>query len=215
MTRGGQALRDQKFDRHLFQVCGIAGLIGCVAAIAADILGILVYEPHDPVSESISALAVGPYGWIQDFGLYLLAAGAFACAVGLLRWNLNGPAWVLGCILLMVLGSDLVIVAIVNQYAGSYNVGANIHQWCFYAFGVLAAAVPLLLVPGLTRSSRPRGQSSLAFGLCWVVLAPAYFLVPPSWNGAYERFLAASAIAWLAAISWLLLGRSRDRQFGT
>lgn len=193
-----------KFDR-LFRICGAAGLTGCAALILTDIAGALVLQSYDPVAQSISSLAAGRYGWIQDIGLYLAAIGVFACAVGLLRLRPNGASWIFGGILLMLIAPDLALIASVNEYAGAHNPGAHVHKWASYALGILIAMVAFLQVPGLKSLNAALGRSSLWFGILWVVAAPSLLAVPTGWDGAYERFLAILAIAALATASWLLI----------
>lgn len=72
--------KGRNFNPRYLRLCGLIGLVGCIGVVAADIAGILVYESYNWISQSISALAVGRYGWIQDLGLYLLSAGLIADA---------------------------------------------------------------------------------------------------------------------------------------
>ena len=67
--------QDKTSKSRLLQVCGYIGLFGCIAAVVTDIIGIIVVEKHNPISETISALAITKYAWIQDLGLNLFALG--------------------------------------------------------------------------------------------------------------------------------------------
>lgn len=125
-----------------------------MAAIAGNIIGIIVLEKHDPISETISALAIEKYAWIQDIGLDFFATGLIACAVGLYAWNLNGAKWKIGNFLLLLLGVDIVLIAEHNQYAGRPGVGAAIHIYCVYALALLFTLITLLLAFGLQNRSK-------------------------------------------------------------
>ena len=196
--------------RHRVAVCGMLGLIGCVGVIAADIVGILVYEAYNPLTQTISALAVGRYGWIQDIGLVVLGAGLATGGTGLLGWQRDGMAWRLGCMLMTLLAVVVVVIAFVNEYAGTRNVGADVHRFCFYATIVLVTLIPLLLAPGLHRAGRRRSATvSVAFAPIWLVLGATYLAISTGWNGAFERLLALLALAWFALVSNMLRRRGR------
>ena len=189
----------------LFKICGVIGIIGCIAAIATDIIGIIVVKDHNPISETISSLAIEKSAWIQDTGLDFYAAGMIACGIGLYVLNLEGLRWKIGTVLLGLLGIDVILIAEHNQYAGREGVGASIHIQCVYALAVLFAAITLLLSFGLRRAGRNWYRYSLCTAIVWTVLAPIFFFVPTNIDGAYERFISLITISWVAAMSWLLI----------
>ena len=127
-------MNQDKSSNKLSLVCGIIGIFGCISVIIADIIGIIVVEKHNPISETISALAITKSAWIQDTGLNLYAAAMIACAIGLYAWNLEGVRWKIAAVLLGLLGIDIILIAEHNQYAGRPGVGAAIHIYCVYAF---------------------------------------------------------------------------------
>ena len=190
-------------------VCGTIGIFGCLSVIIADLIGIIVVEKHNPISETISALAITKHAWIQDLGLDLYAAAMIACAIGLYAWNLDGLRWKIASVLLGLLGIDVILIAQHNQYAGRPGVGASIHIQCVYALAVLFATVTLLLSFGLRRISRNWYRYSMGTAIVWTVLAPIFFFVPTNIDGAYERFISLITISWVAAISWLLIKKGQ------
>lgn len=54
---------------------GIALILVNFSVAAADIVGILVVEDHNPIRETISQLAEGKYAYIQDIGITLFGLG--------------------------------------------------------------------------------------------------------------------------------------------
>lgn len=187
------------------------GILGCFAAIITDIIGVIVVEKHNPISQTISALAIEKYAWIQDSGLDFFAAGLIACAVGLYVWNLNGTRWKIGTFLLFLLGIDVLLIAEHNKYAGRPGVGANIHIYCVYALGLLFTALTLLLAFGLRKVALKWYRFSIGTSIVWAFLAPIFFLVPTNIDGAYERFISLIMISWVAVISWLLIEKGRGK----
>ena len=192
-------------------ICGIIGIFGCFAVIITNIIGIIVVEKHNPISETISALAINKYAWIQDTGLDLYAAAMIACAIGLYAWNLGGTKWKIGTVLLLLLGIDVIVIAEHNQYAGREEIGASIHIQCVYIFAFLFTALTLLLASGLRKVGRNWYRFSIGISLVWIVLAPIFFFVPTNIDGAYERFISLITIAWVAAISWLLIRKGQGK----
>lgn len=192
-------------------ICGIIGLFGCLSAIVTDIIGIIVVEKHNPISETISALAITKYAWIQDLGLVLFAFGIVMCAIGLFRWRIKKTKWKIGSLLLLLLGIDIVLIALHNQYAGREGVGASIHLQCVIAMAVLFTLTCILLASGLRKAGRNWYRYSMATAIFWLVLSPIFFIVPTKIDGAYERFIALIMLAWVAAISWLLVKHGRGK----
>ena len=192
-------------------ICGFIGIFGCFAVIITDIIGILLVDDHNPISETISALAIEKYAWVQDTGLDFYAVGMIACAIALYNWKLGGTKWKIGTVLLLLLGIDVILIAEHNQYAGREGVGASIHIQCVYALAVLFAALTLLLASGLRKVGHNWYRFSIGTGIVWIVLAPIFFFVPTNIDGAYERFISLIMIAWVAAISWLLIQKGQGK----
>ncbi|MBE9079931.1 DUF998 domain-containing protein [Romeria aff. gracilis LEGE 07310] len=161
------------------------------------------------MTQTISALAITEKAWIQDTGLDLFAASFFACAAGLLIMRLGDLKWKIGAAMLLLLAVDILLIAEHNQYAGREGVGAAIHIYCVYALGILFTLAPGLIAFGLRQVGKSWYRFSLGCAIAWVMFAPLFFFTPNAWNGAYERFVAAIMITWVAGVSWLLLQTGR------
>ena len=191
-------------------LCGAAGLLGCLGLIAGDVGGIIANGRHNPISETLSQSAIGEYSWILDTGLGFFAAGAIACGMGFLNWNAGGFRWKTLAVLLVVFGVDVVLVAQHNQYAGRDVQGAAAHFYYVCILGVIFTLSQLLLAFELRPINERWFRYGLGLAAAWIIAGPLYFLVPPSWDGAYERFLGIFVIVWFAAVSCLLLKRGRE-----
>ncbi|MGB3533803.1 MAG: DUF998 domain-containing protein [Microcoleaceae cyanobacterium] len=196
---------------RLLQICGVLGLVGCVAVLLANLIGTIVVEQHNPISETISSLAITEYGWIMDLGLDIFAVGTIAVGFGLHQWHLGGIKWKAASVMLLLLGIDVFLIAEHNQYAGREGVGAAIHIYCVYAFYLLFGAAALLLSFRLKKISQNWFRFSLGTFVVWMILAPIFFPFPTRWDGAYERFLGLIVVAWIGAISWLLIQRGAGK----
>ncbi|NJL01033.1 MAG: DUF998 domain-containing protein [Spirulinaceae cyanobacterium SM2_1_0] len=196
----------------LILISGLLGLLGCATVVITNIIGILVVDAHNPISDTISGLAIGKYAWIQDFGLDVFAVGLIACAIGLYVFRRGGIRWRVGVLLLGILGFDIFLIAEHNQYANRVDSdGAAIHLYCVYVLGILFALLTFLTASGL----RKLGESWYRFGLwtslIWTVAAPLFLITPTGWDGIYERGVALIMVTWVVGISWLLVQQGYQR----
>lgn len=190
--------------------CSLVGLLGCAAVVAADLLGIAVVEKHDPISETISNLAAGRYGWIQDTGLVCFAAGTLAIAVALFAWNFGHARWNAAAFLLVLLAIDTLLIAYYNRHAGENTPSGTAHQYATYGLFALVVLAPWLIAADLRTLSFVWYGYSIATSLLWLILGPTFmYLVPTTWDGALERFLGTVLVLWLAMLSTVVLQRSR------
>ena len=189
--------------KFIYKTCGVIGILGCVAVLATDLIGIALHEAHNPIKNTISMLAIGKYGWIQDLGLDILAIGFLALAIGLYTWKSSGTKWIIGLIILVLISVDLILIAEHNQYAG--RPGDKIHRKLIYALALLFPALVLLTSFDLKSLKPYLKKFSFWIAGLWLVLAPLLPLVPDSINGAYERLVCALIVIWLGTVSYNLI----------
>lgn len=189
----------------IVQRAATAAMLGCAVVALADVAGwTLLVENYSPISETISALAVGDGSWLLDIGLWIFAAGCLALGYGMFRWHLGTRSWKLAALAVLLLGPVIGTIALFNEYAGRHNAGANIHIAAVYTLGVLLAAAAFLVAPSLRQLESRLARRSIAFGVAWVILAPLFFVIPEGWNGGYERGLALMLLGWVTAMSFIL-----------
>lgn len=208
MPPEGRRIERNRIHAKIRAVCGIVGLIGCVGLVSGLIAGMILVDPYDPISDTVSNLAAGHRAWIQDTGLVLFAIGLLACGVGLFAWNSDSWARRLAAALLILLAGDVVVIALHNEYGDGDHEKYVIHMRAVYGFAAMFAAVPALASAGLRRFGRLWVWSSVATSLVVLVGAPAFFVAPQDWKGAYELTLGAVIVAWVGALSWMLLKTS-------
>lgn len=202
-------------NEALLRTCGWIGLAGCLGVVLGNVAGILIYEQHDWIADTISALAAGRWGWIQDVGLVLFALALAACAVGLEAWGIGRTGARRAAVAaLAVLTLDVLLIALHNEYGDRDSGKFVIHSWLVYALGVLVAVAMLAAAGPLGRCGQGWRRFSLGAGIVWVIAAPVFFVVPTGWDGLYERVVGLLFVAWVAAIAWLLLQRGRRPRRG-
>ncbi|HUF55043.1 MAG TPA: DUF998 domain-containing protein [Thermohalobaculum sp.] len=200
-SRSGEAMR----------VAGALALLGCVAVVVANIVGSIVVDRHDWVRDTVSYLAQGRNGWIQDTGLLLFALGIAALAVGLWLLDLGGLAWKIGALCLLLMACDVVLISLYEQYGERTPEGVVVHSQAVWALGGLFPLALLLLSGGLARVGPGWRRFTLAAAILWIVLAPPFFLMPTGFDGLYERVLVLIVIAWIVPVSVMLIAEGRAR----
>lgn len=193
----------------LYKICAAIAIFGSFAVIASDIIGIIVHEKHDPISDTISMLAIGKYGWIQDWGLDILALGYFALALGLFIWKRNGVKWLISLVILVLISVVLILIAEHNQYAG--RPGYNIHRELVYILAGFFLIVTILISFDLKSLFPYLKKFSLWIALLWIILAPLQPFIPDTLDGAYERLICSLLVIWPTLVSYRLYKISDTR----
>ena len=192
-------------------LCGGLSVLSCLVVFAANLMGMVLVDEHNPISETISALAVGEFAWVIDAALILYAAGLAALAAGLYAWNLGKIRWKVGTLAVGLVAIAIIVIAVFNEYAGAANAGANIHRKSVYALGLLFPLATLLLAVGLGKVDPIWYRYSLSTCLVWIIFAPLFFYIPTNFDGAYERFIASIMVAWFFIVSFQLLKRGLEK----
>ena len=196
---------------EVLRVTGGLALAGCAAVAIANIIGSIIVDGHNWITDTISYLAEGRYAWIQDAGLVVFAAGVIGLAVGLWRLNLGGFGWRAGAACLVLMGVDIAMIALRNEYGERTPNGIVVHSELVWALGGLFGLALLLLARGLGRVGPGWRRGTIAAALIWLVLAPPFFLIPTGFDGLYERALALLVIGWIVPVAVLLLEEGRAR----
>lgn len=189
----------------IYKISGLIGVIGCIAVLAGDVIGIIVHEKHDPISDTISMLAIGKYGWIQDWGLDIFALGCMALAIGLFSLKSTGGKWLFSLLLLVFLGVNILLIAEHNQYAG--RPGENIHRTLVYILAGLFLMLNILISYDINILRQGLKKFSRWVAFLWLILAPLLPLIPDNWDGAYERVVCLLLVVWSATVAYYLLKR--------
>lgn len=189
---------------------GVVSLVGCISVAVSDGVGILLRPGYNPLSQSVSSLALGPTGWVQGVGLGLGAIGTMACAVGL--YMALPRAWeaILGEVFLLFAGMALLMTALFRS--GSPGVMGNIHMGSSFAAAIVFLPGCFLISPAL-RKRRGLFLYTIAAGVLQIALEVGRGTLPENWMffGLHERLIGANALAWVAALAWIVLIGYRTR----
>ena len=79
-----QIKNHRRFLDIILKVAAPACVIGPFVMVAADVLTIALNRNIDPIKQSISGFAAGPYGWIEKIGMLTVAISFLFISLNLL-----------------------------------------------------------------------------------------------------------------------------------
>ncbi len=188
---------------------GSLGVAGCLALVAGTMIAPIFVPDYDWISDTISDLAAGEHRRIMDFALYGFAAGLLATALATSHAHLGGIAWSAGVFSLAVLAVLVTIIAARDEYGDGDTGGVVIHTELVYGLGVFFLATALCMARGMGAQHRRAMRALLALGALWALMAPAFFLMPTSMDGLFERLLGLVAIGIVCTLCAVMIARGR------
>ena len=202
---------------NVYGILALAGIVGPLALISADLMAALSDPNYNPIRDSISSLALTPRGWIQTIGFLAIGLLTEVFVAGLL-FNIRGKRGFKPSIVLLVcFGFGLLLIgAFRTDPAGTtHTIEGTIHSVAATTVFWLFPIAVLLIAPSLKADSRWKGTylytvatSALALGL---MIGRLSLPVQLSWFGLYERILVANLIIWVELMAVRLLRSSLSR----
>jgi hypothetical protein len=195
-------------------VHGIAGVGPLVFLAVATVEGFL-RAGYDPIAQPISALALGPRGWIQEVNFFLLAASLLSFAV-VLRLSLRqGAASVAvpGVFVLMTIGVTLAAIFPMDAPGASPTVTGRLHDVAGFLVFPWMPPVLLLAARRFRRDARWRPYLTYTLATGFFCLAMMVFFLlfvrPPSappglaseFRGLTQRVLLLPFFTWIALVA--------------
>jgi hypothetical protein len=198
---------------RLLLLCGVVG--GPLFVVAFLALG-ATRKGYDPMRQPVSALAMGPEGWLQQVNFCLTAALMLAAAYGL---HLAGPAhrnsfWaplLIGLFALGLLGAGIFVTDITGLSSAPERSRrtrpAVLHDlFSFLAFASLIAAC--FVFAGLFSAAARPGWSAYC-GACGVLLILGFVLFARGFSrpgpmasvaGLLQRLTIATGWLWVSSL---------------
>ena len=179
-----------------------------------------VRQGYDPIAQPISALALGPHGWIQALNFLLLAASFFAFALVLRRALRPGTAAIAAPAVMLLMTMGLMISLLFPMDApGASTLSGRLHLAGGFLIFPWMPVVVLVVARRFRREERWRpyfgvtlaiGLLSLATILCFLL-----FVGPPTLPRAHHRLAGLAQriqllpfFAWIALVTRLTRARS-------
>jgi hypothetical protein len=197
-------------DRILHGVAGIGPLLFFAIATAEGFLR----AGYDPIAQPISALALGPRGWIQEVNFALLAASLFSFATVLRtalrpgRASVAGP----GVFVLMTIGIAMAGMFTMDAPGATPTFAGQLHMVGGFLFFPWMPLVLLLVARRCRRDARwrPYFTYTLATGLACLAIIIFFLLLvgPPPWPrplsalaGLVQRLQLLPFFTWMAIVA--------------
>ena len=159
---------------------------------------------YDPVIETVSQYAVGPYGYIMTAAFFALSLSVVGLALGLLRGVAPVPR-VAGA-LLGVAGVCVFLVAVfpIDRTHDARPISELVHNAAFMASFFATIVSMLILTAHFRQDARwhPFQHISLALSLTALVGFVAFMgTYDTPWRGAVQRFSIVTILLWLMLAS--------------
>ncbi|QLG46523.1 DUF998 domain-containing protein [Costertonia aggregata] len=198
------------YDRgRLINYGGMVLILGCASAIIADIIGILVYEDHNPIRQTISQLAHGKFAYIQDIGLVLLSLGILSAAVALYVWKSNDKRFIFGAAALSIMGIGIGVLAEFNQLVG--EPGTTIHIVVTAMIGTLFLFAAITLGIGFKELNRTWAYTSIGIGISVLLSCLGFLFISEKYEGFYERGVVLFVMIWFLGLGYVLYNVPQKR----
>jgi len=196
---------DPQNESTLARLATVACYVSPCVMVAADIITIALNRNADPLSQTISGYALGPYGWLEKIGMILVAISFFFIAVNLLKVkNQDDSAWLkfIGA-LLVIVGIGFITLTIFNSNViGTLtNFHGLVHQ--FTAISVSAVFYTSCIILMVLMVKRPRFRYlSYYSGLTFLVGLAVLILLVSGHHlnddiGLEERLIAGFNLVWI------------------
>ena len=208
------------------QLTAWAGMIGAALFVGAFTLAGWLRPGYDPLREYVSALSIGPRGWLQIANFIVVGALLLVFARGVAIEFPYGPASKAGPLLLAIFAGSLLLSGpFVMDPATTGQGGVSLHGTLHGIFGALVfSLMPIncfvfLRRFGEDRQWRPFQPWTLAAG---TIIAAAVILltiatkVPVAahafiaWRGLIQRAALIAYMCWLFAFALRLRKRRSD-----
>jgi hypothetical protein len=201
------------FDRALQ---GVATFGPLLFFAVASIEGIL-RAGYDPIAQPISALALGPRGWIQQVNFALLAISLAAFTARLRMRLRGGGASVAGPAIfgLMTIGIVLAGAFAMDPPGASHTTAGRLHTFGGFLFFPWMPVVLLLLARRFRRDSRLRPYFGYTLGTALFCLATmVYFFAFVGVPGASPRLSNLAGLVQrvqlLPFLTWMAVFAGRE-----
>jgi len=198
-------------------ILALAGVVGPLVLIAADLTAAISQPGYSPIRDSISSLAWSPMGWLQTIGFLTVGLLVEVFVGGLFFGIRGGRGFGYGIGLLVFFGFGLLLIGAfrTDPIGVQTSIEGTIHGVVAKAVFFIFPIASLLIALSLRKDSRWKGlfiHTIATSGLAlFLVIGRLWLPDELSWFGLYERILVANTVIWVVIMAIRLLRLS----FGT
>jgi hypothetical protein len=198
-----------------------AGMAGPLVLIATDFSAAFSDPKYNLVRDSISSLALTPFGWIQTIGFLAIGLLVEIFTAGLLFNVKRARGFHLGIGVLVFFGFGLLLIGAfrTDPVGGARTVEGAIHGFTARtSFSIFPVAI-LLMAPSLKNDPDWRSiyrYSIITAILAFILVILLAILSDIGWFGLLERILVFNLIIWVevAAVRLLIISLRRGASQG-
>jgi hypothetical protein len=190
----------------------MAGIMGPLLLLGAEIVVLPSVANYSPVRDSISILAWTGLGWIESFTFLTTGLLLEVFAAVLLLGIRGRRGFNLGILLLTCSGFGLLLVGAFRTDIPNFTntIEGTIHGIAANTTFILLPIAILLIAPSLKRDAYwrslfPYSIATAVFALIWIIIYRVWMPGELGWFGLYERILAGAEIIWVEVMAWWLL----------
>jgi cytochrome bd-type quinol oxidase subunit 2 len=213
------AMKQSKTNLHLamVRVSLIASMGGPLILILAAAVLEALQPNYNPIRQTVSALAIGPFGLFQTIAFII-----FAFLLGVFIWRLydsvsdKGPALKIATALLILVAAGFLIIGIFPTQAEGLPESwqSVIHHRTARTISVLFPIACLLLASSFKND--PHFKRIFIYTVVMALIALALIVLGPikalnsQWVGLYERIYLLNGLIWIEVVSFRLLTAWRN-----
>ena len=196
---------------NTYSLLSLAGVVGPLVFIAADLTAAISQLGYSPIRDSISSLAWSSMGWLQTIGFLTIGLLVEVFVAGLF-FNIRGRrGFGFGIGLLACFGFGLLLIGAfrTDPVGSQHTIEGTIHSFASYAVFFIFPVASFLIALSLKKDRYWKGlfihtivTSSLALAL---MIGRLWLPDELSWFGLYERILVANTIIWIEIMAIRLL----------
>lgn len=199
---------------NIYGVLALAGVVGPIVLIAADLVAAISAPSYNLIRDSISSLVWAPLGWLQTIGFLVIGLLVEVFVAGLLFSIRGRRGFGLGIGLLVAFGFGLLLIGAfhTDPVGGQHTIEGTIHGIASKVVFSIFPVASLLIALSLRKDTywkrlfvHTLATSGLALALFvgWLSLPDRL-----SWFGLYERILVANTVIWVEIMAVRLLSLS-------
>ena len=215
----GQVPAKHSFRSHFRNVSSLAGVIGPLVLALTTIIAHFHKVPYDWLSQTISQLGVGPYGWVENTGFIVMGVLSITFAEALYAGFRPRRSLTAAVVVWILIGFTFIAAGIFVAdpvAVGITTLHGVIHDVAGHALAVFFPFACFLMLPGFEADIHwdkfvvyTIVAGAAAFVLDSLrILVPWHLILP--WNGVYERIILVNALVWLELVALKLLSHTRD-----
>ena len=201
-------INHSNFDNALPSLAAAACLVGPCVMVLSDILTIVLNNKTDPIAQTISGYAIGPYGWLEKIGMAMVATSFFLIGLNLIKVQYKRKFRLMGiCGYLFVIAAfGFLMTSLFNTnvtdnistiHGEIHRLSLIISSLSFYPSCLLLMRL-MIKKPGLSYFG---AYSGFTFLIGLAVLAWLFFSYDRTgYLGLTERVLAGFSLLWIVFV---------------